>query len=513
MLKENDEARREVNLDTWHNAGYTGKGVNVLVLDLNGKIYDWMKEYAILIDPEKKTVNDGKHNTYVTQVSHEASPEATIYVAPWTHSSKEIIQWLRDNPNLIDIAGASLTTPPTDDFDIFEELGIPFTASSGNDYDRSRQGVSYPADMDYSIAVGAYNWRDKGVNSNDVIDYSNGGEDLFCVGLSNIYVQNEDRTNTFAYTGTSTSRPFLTSMLACYIQWRKEHGMVKLTQAMAKRFIQENCIDIKDKGFDYDSGYGLFCLPEIPILTTIPVITEPVIPEPIKEKEIIAMPRIYISPSTQGDNRGVTPFGTEEAEMNKIADVLIPLIIKDGRFVIKRNNPSMDVAQIAVDSNNFKADAHVAIHSNAGGGQGTEVYGYAPNTNSDRLAKALYNQIAPLSPGIDRGVKYNPGLMEVGDRVSATAALIELGFHDDLKDATWIAYNPEMISKALYMGICDYFGYDYRALTVAPPGVNPVPIVVDKDIYLSVRVLQSKADQAIIDINKLGFACKVLTLA
>lgn len=225
------------------------------------------------------------------------------------------------------------------------------------------------------------------------------------------------------------------------------------------------------------------------------------------------MPRIYISPSTQEHNIGDGTFGSEESQMNKISEFLVAFLYKDGRFTVKYNLPSMDVAQIAVDSNNFKADAHVAIHSNAGGGQGTEVYGYAPNTNSDRLAKALYNQIAPLSPGIDRGVKYNPGLMEVGDRVSATAALIELGFHDDLKDATWIAYNPEMISKALYMGICDYFGYDYRALTVAPPVVNPVPIVVDKDIYLSVRCYQSKADQAILDINKLGFAAKRMDLA
>ena len=43
ILKENNEPRKEVNLDTWHKAGYTGKGVNVLVLDLNGKIYDYMK--------------------------------------------------------------------------------------------------------------------------------------------------------------------------------------------------------------------------------------------------------------------------------------------------------------------------------------------------------------------------------------------------------------------------------------------------------------------------------------
>src|SRR5665648_993248 len=37
------------------------------------------------------------------------------------------------------------------------------------------------------------------------------------------------------------------------------------------------------------------------------------------------MPNIYISPSPQEHNAGVGPFGTEEFEMNGIADILIHL--------------------------------------------------------------------------------------------------------------------------------------------------------------------------------------------
>jgi len=89
------------------------------------------------------------------------------------------------------------------------------------------------------------------------------------------------------------------------------------------------------------------------------------------------MLKIYLSPSTQENNRGLSPFGTEEAGMNKIADHLMPLLIKDGRFEVRRNSISMSPHQCAYDSNDFKADIHVAIHSNAGGGQGTEVYAYS----------------------------------------------------------------------------------------------------------------------------------------
>jgi len=181
------------------------------------------------------------------------------------------------------------------------------------------------------------------------------------------------------------------------------------------------------------------------------------------------MPRVYISPSTQDRNIGTGSFGSEESQMNKIADLLMPLLTKDGRFTTLRNSPSMEVEQIAADSNKFRADIHIPIHSNAGGGEGTEVYAYGPGTNSERLARALYNQIAQLSPGRDRGVKYKKALVEVGDWVSATSALIELDFHDNALGAFWIAQNHKAIAEALYKGICDYYSYDYRALVVAPP--------------------------------------------
>jgi len=227
------------------------------------------------------------------------------------------------------------------------------------------------------------------------------------------------------------------------------------------------------------------------------------------------MPRIYLSPSTQQGNVGVSPFTNEKAEMNKIADALIPLLLKDGRFTIKRNTPDMDVYQIAKDSNDFKADIHVPIHSNAGRGEGTEVFAYGPGTNSEKLAKCLYNQIAPLSPGADRGVKYKPGLVEVGDMVGATSALIELDFHDNSAGAAWIASSHQAIANALYKGICDYSGYDYRAWLVAQPVAPPVTPVAtsDPDIYLSVRVRQSKSDALVKQIISMGYATKKLELA
>ena len=195
------------------------------------------------------------------------------------------------------------------------------------------------------------------------------------------------------------------------------------------------------------------------------------------------MPRIYLSPSTQEHNAGVTPFTTEEAEMNKIADLLMPLLDRDGRYEFKRNLPSMNPYQCAKDSNGFGADIHVAIHSNAGGGVGTEVMTYGPNTNSERLGRALYNQIAPLSPGVDRGVKYNPNLIEVGNHVNATSALIEIAFHDNQADATWIVTSHQSIANGLYKGICDYYGYEYGETKGEGDVLGVVVLLFTKDDY------------------------------
>ena len=225
------------------------------------------------------------------------------------------------------------------------------------------------------------------------------------------------------------------------------------------------------------------------------------------------MPRIYISPSSQEHNAGISPFSVEETEMNKIADILIPLLVKDGRYKVKRNDPNWDVNQMATDSNNFKADIHIPIHSNAGGGkgEGTEVYAYAPGTNSERLAKCLYNQVAPLSPGKDRGVKFNKALYEVGDNVKATSALIELGFHGNTVDSAWLHSNHQQIAEAMYRGICDFYAYDYRSLVIAPVVVAPVvPDVMYRIILDGVQTMaledQTKAESIVHDAVETGTA-------
>lgn len=213
------------------------------------------------------------------------------------------------------------------------------------------------------------------------------------------------------------------------------------------------------------------------------------------------MPRVYISPSSQYSNVGLAPFTTEGAEMSLIASSLMLLLVMDGRYTAKCSTPEMtDVYEKARDSNDFGADIHVAIHSNAGGGQGTEVYAYGIKSDSERLALALYSKISPLSPGADRGIKYNPKLIEVGNCVKAHSALIELAFHDNAADANWLATGTSQIAHALYQGICDYYSYDYRDTPSSSGDLT----------YLIVSVPKPNKDVAIAKIEDMGYAVRIL---
>ena len=53
------------------------------------------------------------------------------------------------------------------------------------------------------------------------------------------------------------------------------------------------------------------------------------------------MPTIYLSPSTQEWNSYVTGSGSEEYNMNLLADALVPYLLSNG-IQYKRNKPEID---------------------------------------------------------------------------------------------------------------------------------------------------------------------------
>lgn len=208
------------------------------------------------------------------------------------------------------------------------------------------------------------------------------------------------------------------------------------------------------------------------------------------------MPRVFLSPSTQEWNKYVTG-GNEEQYMNMLADLMEPYMLASG-ISFTRNDPARNVNGAIQDSNNGWYDVHLALHTNAGGGQyagvtrGIEVY-YSPYSDySRRLATIIANNMETIYP-IPSKVSTIPttSLAEV-TRTRAVAVLAELGYHDNYEDEAWIKNNLETIARTMVQSLCDYFGIPF----VEPSAVRTGTVRTDGS-NLNIRCYPS-ADSTII---------------
>lgn len=169
---------------------------------------------------------------------------------------------------------------------------------------------------------------------------------------------------------------------------------------------------------------------------------------------------VYLSPSTQERNIGCGNYDTEEKRMNEVADVVQRILIDHG-ITVYRNKSDWSLWQVVKDSNSKKLDLHFAIHSNAGGGRGVEIYAYSPGGKEEKAARLIYKEIEAITQTADRGVKFNTKLYELNSTY-APAVLVEVAFHDNKEDAKWIMNNIEAIGTALAKGVLKYFDIEYK---------------------------------------------------
>jgi N-acetylmuramoyl-L-alanine amidase len=182
-------------------------------------------------------------------------------------------------------------------------------------------------------------------------------------------------------------------------------------------------------------------------------------------KEVCRM-KVYLSPSTQERNIGKGTYGTEENRMNQLCNIVEPWL-KELGFVLKRNKPEMTLNQVIAESNAWKPDIHVALHSNAGGGKGLEIFTYAPGGNGEKLAKALYTELSSLTPWGDRGIKFSGKSLGETSRTHAPAVIVEIDFHDNKESADWIVRNLDKIAEGYVKGICKYAGVPFKPRATA----------------------------------------------
>lgn len=159
--------------------------------------------------------------------------------------------------------------------------------------------------------------------------------------------------------------------------------------------------------------------------------------------------RIYVSPSTQ-DTNSYAGGSNEEVQMRRVSGVVVDALRASGHEA--RIGGNLSARTNADEGNAWGAELYVAIHSNAGGGTGTEAWYYPGSDKGRALAMAVYDRVARLSPMPDRGVKSDAKYVEL-NRPKAPACIIEVAFHDNAAEAAWIRDNTGPLGLAIAEGV------------------------------------------------------------
>lgn len=172
--------------------------------------------------------------------------------------------------------------------------------------------------------------------------------------------------------------------------------------------------------------------------------------------------KVYLSPSNQYANTYAYGDTNEMEQCNRIAEAAEAALIRNG-YEVKRAPKGQDMYETIKESNEWGADLHIPIHTNAGGGAGTVVFVYSKNAENMRYANPIYHEVQNASPGdIDYNVRVMPELAELNG-TKATAVYVECEFHDNAEYAKWIIDNTKALGEAICRGVCEADGKEYVA--------------------------------------------------
>ena len=172
--------------------------------------------------------------------------------------------------------------------------------------------------------------------------------------------------------------------------------------------------------------------------------------------------KIYLSPSDQTANKYAYGSTNEAVQCRRIADALEKALKRCG-FAVKNNKTDSMQARVR-ESNDWGADLHVPLHTNAYNGKvsGTRIFTYDNSGKGHKCAKKVFSFLAPVTPGASENISVDDELYEV-KYTAAPCVYIESEFHDVAIVAKWIIEHVEDIAEAICKGICAYFDVKYVA--------------------------------------------------
>lgn len=220
--------------------------------------------------------------------------------------------------------------------------------------------------------------------------------------------------------------------------------------------------------------------------------------------------KIYLSPSNQNGNLYKGQNTNEMEQCNRIAAAAEKHLKRNG-YLVKRAPKGQDMTKSIRESNEWGADIHIPIHTNAGGGHGPLVMVYDKSSANMEYAQPVYNSLKAIAPqGGGYGVKKDTEicgytLSEI-QSTSAIAVYCECEFHDNKTCAQWIINHVDDIGAAIAKGICIADGKKYNTGKVTSTNKNvfyrvQVGAYNDKDNAESMKKKLEKAGYSAIIVT------------
>jgi N-acetylmuramoyl-L-alanine amidase len=199
--------------------------------------------------------------------------------------------------------------------------------------------------------------------------------------------------------------------------------------------------------------------------------------------------KIYIAPSSQPHNAYAGTSTNEQRQCTRIAHEAAEALRRNG-YTVKVSTEGLSNVSKIKQSNEWGADIHLPIHTNAGGGKGSEVLCHSSRT-SNKYVVQLAAALAGIVPsGVNRGIKPRNDLAEIAS-TNAICVYPEIEFHDRSDYAAWIINNVELIGETIAKAFCKADGKQYIAPGTTAPDLG---YTVLNGIKLKILDL-SRADQ------------------
>ena len=177
--------------------------------------------------------------------------------------------------------------------------------------------------------------------------------------------------------------------------------------------------------------------------------------------------KIYLSPSNQNSNTYSAGNTNEMEQCNRIAEYAKTALERCG-FSVKKAPKGQNMNTSISESNSWGADLHIPIHTNAGGGKGTEVFIYSNSGENKTAGNAIYKRLVEVNATKTARYigtyRYGGTLAEI-QNTTAIAVYCECEFHDNKTYAQYIINNAQKFGEAICKGVCDYYGVTYKSST------------------------------------------------